>query len=132
MFPFKRQLESFLFLIFFQVTCWWRNVFIFSIQYSGADGYYQGYLSLFQYNKWITNLSLSLFPSRWWIFVSVYSSLFLVWLYFIIHIQAYYRNNQIHLSYSFCLIIKSSISFLENDFLIFNIYQPWRACLIGL
>lgn len=126
-FHFKSQLESFLFSHFFQVTGWWRNVFIFRVQYSAPDGSSQGYLSLFQYNKWIANLSPSLFPSRWWIFVSVYSSLFLVCLYFIIHMKAYYRKNQIHLSYSLCLIIKNSIFFVENGSLIFTIHQPWRA-----
>lgn len=71
---FKSQPYSLLFLVFFPVICW-RNVFLFRIQYSGPDRSLQGCFSLFQCNKWTANFSLLLFPSRWWILVSVFSSL---------------------------------------------------------
>lgn len=70
---FKSHLHSFLVWVFFPVLCW-ANIFLFRIQYSGPDRSLQGCLALFQYNKWMANFSLLLFPSGWWMLVSVYSS----------------------------------------------------------
>ena len=110
LFHLKSQLELFLFLTFFFKSLAGEEMSLY-LEFNT-----QVLMDLtkvtYLYFSTINGLLIpSLFPSRWWIFVSVYSSLFLVRLYFIIHMKAYYRNNQIHFSYSFCWIIKSSFFF---------------------